>query len=545
MMTKMNYNKHITTYLKMVENGEVQASKELKELVTFIKNKLDTNKVVYKDDLIDRAIEITEKYFFPMMAWQKFLYAFVFGVYFEDGTLVFNEYFVMMGRGGGKNGILAALAFSLIYLLPIKNYDINFVATSEKQAKTSFNEIRDVLESNPKKFKKFFYWTKQEITYRKTNSTISYSTSNPKTADGARPGAIAFDEVHAYEDEEQIKVHTSGLGKREDPRRFYITTDGNTRDGFLDQLKSEAHMILSGERPRRKTLPMIYKLDEAKEVDNFEAWEKANPSVRHFKSLEQEMMEEYEKMQDRPSSELEFMTKRMNIPSNDSYTAVAEWEKILATNQEMPDLTGHECIGGVDFADTMDFVGVGLLFKVEGKTYWKQHTFINYQSIEKYNYKVPIDLAIEQGYVTILNTETNRPEDIAGWFLEQARNYRIKMIASDLYRIKYLEQAFKDYGLPELKIARSGSKTHTQLQPLVEDLFAYQKLVYGDDLMMRWYTNNTYVERDGKGNITYEKIEPKLRKTDGFSAFLHALQFVDELTQQTISYNHRLKTYTY
>ena len=35
--------------------------------------------------------------------------------------------------------------------------------------------------------------------------------------------------------------------------------------------------------------------------------------------------------------------------------------------------------------------------------------------------------------------------------------------------------------------------------------FANHNLVYGDDMMMRWYTNNTAVKVDGKGNKTYEK----------------------------------------
>ena len=54
-------------------------------------------------------------------------------------------------------------------------------------------------------------------------------------------------------------------------------------------------------------------------------------------------------------------------------------------------------------------------------------------------------------------------------------------------------------------------------------MFATESIVYGADRMMRWYTNNVYVDKDSKGNISYEKIEPYLRKTDGFMALIHAL----------------------
>jgi phage terminase large subunit-like protein len=48
---------------------------------------------------------------------------------------------------------------------------------------------------------------------------------------------------------------------------------------------------------------------------------------------------------------------------------------------------------------------------------------------------------------------------------------------------------------------------------------------------MRWYVNNTYTETDGKGNVTYHKIEPKTRKTDGFFALVHALTQDGELQE--------------
>ena len=37
---------------------------------------------------------------------------------------------------------------------------------------------------------------------------------------------------------------------------------------------------------------------------------------------------------------------------------------------------------------------------------------------------------------------------------------------------------------------------------------------------MRWYTNNTQVITDKFGNKQFGKIEPKLRKNDGFMAFM-------------------------
>ncbi|MFC0525786.1 terminase TerL endonuclease subunit [Pontibacillus salicampi] len=533
MSSKIKYNEHIDRYINKVKSGEIIVSQEVRLLIDYVQLKLDRDDVYIDGEEINEAIDNIEKYFpFKLLDWQKFITAFVVGVFYEDGSLVFNEFFIMMGRGAGKNGFIAALSFYLISKQKIKNYDVGIVATSESQAKTSFMDVWNVLDDNWKKLHKFFKKTLEIIGFYKTKSKLKYYTNNARTKDGLRPGAIIFDEVHAYESEDNIKVFTSALGKVQRPRRFYITTDGYIRDGFLDQMKEESSMLLKGEIKKSKLFPFICKLDDKEEVHDFRKWEKANPSINHFPDLKEEMETEYHNLEHRKSAKIEFMTKRMNVPSQDAYDLVAEWEKIKATNQTMPDLKGVTCIGAIDYSDTKDFAAVGLLFKQGNKRYWKHHTFINQKSLDANNFKVDLERAKSEGLVTIIKDETNRPEHIADWFAEQAKYYHIKLITSDLYRINYLREEFDKMGFNKLEIARSGTKTHTMLRPIIEDLFAYENIIYGDDLMMRWYTNNVYIKRDAKENITYEKIEPRLRKTDGFFALLHALQFEEQLPKQ-------------
>lgn len=550
MKSSKKYHWTIDNYMAQVENNEVQASKEVKLLMIFIRTKLDRKDVIIDVEKIEKGIENINKHFpkekFSWLDWEYFIFAFVAGVFFKDGTLVFNEFLILMGRGAGKTAFMAVLEWYLISVQGIKGYNVDIVATSEDQAKTSFDDVKEIIDEDKKKYQKFFRATEKQIIYKATKSKLKYKTSNAKTKDGARPGAVFFDEVHAYENEDSIKVHSSGFGKRPFARRFYFTTDGNNRDGFLDMLKEESQMILRNERPKRRVFPFICKLDEAEEVDDFSKWEKANPSIRYFSDLRLEMELVYEKMQDRPSERLEFMTKRMNWPLADEMSAVTSWENLIEMTQvEWPDLSGCSCVGGVDMADTMDFISVGLLFKKDGKYYWLNHTFINKKALVGRNYNIDIERGIKEGRITMIHEETNKAEYVVNWFMNQAKKYRITSIAADLYRFNYLRDAFKEAGFEKLEIGRTGTRTHTELQPVIEDLFNLKKLIYmKDDFMMRWYTNNTYKKPDGKGNISYEKIEPKLRKTDGFHAFLHALQLRDKVVDFKPSYNRRLRTVT-
>lgn len=533
-MTSYKYHPFIDDYIDGVRSGKYIVSNDVKLLVDLVERKLQQENVIIDTNEITEAREFIERYFsFELYPAQLFVLACVAGLFYEDGTLVFNEFLLLWGRGAGKNGFIAALAFYFVAKQKIEGYNVDIVALSEKQAKTSFMDIHSVLEKFKTKMKKFFKWTLKEILYKKTNSVINYHTNNAKTKDGLRPGVIIFDEVHEYESYDNIKVFTSALGKVALARRFYITTDGNVRGGVLDDFKAEAEMVLKGELPNSRMFPFLAHLDHEDEMHDKRMWEKANPGINFLPHLKAEMVMEYENIKVRPSSRIEFMTKRMNLPQLLSANGVTDWPKILAASKPLPDLTGFECVGGIDYADIRDFVGVGLLFKANGKRHWIHHTFINHRSLKLYDFKVDIDLAVNLGLATIIYDETNKVEYIADWFLEQSKKYYIKTIGADRVRFNHLQDKFTEYGLP-LEKSINGVITHTKLEPIVEEMFSNEEILWGDDLLMRWYTWNTYVKRDAKGNITYEKIEPELRKTDGFFALLHALQHDHLLIEQQV-----------
>lgn len=62
----------------------------------------------------------------------------------------------------------------------------------------------------------------------------------------------------------------------------------------------------------------------------------------------------------------------------------------------------------------------------------------------------------------------------------------------------------------------------SEVAPIITSAFISHKIRWGDSMTMRWYTNNACRKIDSNGNITFEKIEPKTRKTDGFMAFVAA-----------------------
>lgn len=541
----MKYNKYIDRWFEIVEKQEIKTCKEQKQLVSWLKKKLDTEDIVIKHEEIEKAIVTKERYFnYKLLDWEKFLDACEYGLYYKDGSLVFNEFFILGGRGFGKNGYVSTeIFYQTTKQHGIKNYDIDIIATSETQAKTSFNDVHELINENPR-LKEAFDITLEEIKNKTTKSTVNYNTSNSKTKDGRRPGHVFFDEIHAYEDYKNIKVHTSGGGKKPNWRVTYITTDGDIRGGVIDDYKKEAQDVFSGIIKKTRTLFFICKLDDEKEVEDSSNWIKANPSLNEFKGLFNTMVDEFEKAQLRPSLFHEFMTKRMNIPHQDETRAVAKWEDIEATNQTIPDLANEACIGGIDYASVRDFCGVGLLFKKDGKKIWISHTFINRNSPHlKLIKKEILEEADEKGEITWVSTPTIPPEIVGEWFFKQMTKYNMIAIALDKVKANYFIEAFENIGFSlrsatnktgEIVIVRSGEYTDTMVYGILEDWFSNHNLIFGDSTLMRWYVNNTAVEPRKNGNKVFIKIEQQSRKNDGFMAFTHAVSIQSELkeTQQ-------------
>lgn len=127
--------------------------------------------------------------------------------------------------------------------------------------------------------------------------------------------------------------------------------------------------ILEGKDLDDPLFPFICKIDDPKEVDNPEVWEKANPMFSeprssYAKGLFKKVRTQFKQLVNNPSNREEFMTKRMNLPEVDLAKSVPSWEDILSTNRPFPDLSHRTCVGGLDFANIKDFAAVGLFFKV-------------------------------------------------------------------------------------------------------------------------------------------------------------------------------------
>lgn len=534
--------KYIDDYIQSIQSGAIPASKEMIKATGLIQEKLDNENVFIDMEKIEKAIELIERYFeIILIDWQLFVLALVHCYYKDTDMVVFDEFLIVMGRGNGKNGFISPLAWYLTtHYHGIKGYNVDIIANSEDQAKTSFNDIYEMLERTWARSKRFFYKSKVDIRNLITKSYIRYNTSNARTKDGRRSACLVFDELHEYENSGIIGVFTSGFGKRKHSRVFKITTNGYVREGVLDEDLRLANDILNGTVTGLGICPLIYKADDEDDIHNPDMWIKANPSINAFPELKAQMEKEYARMEYDAQVEQDFFTKRMNLPKNTSDTAVTSWENIEATHiiktddkettREIPDLTGWKCVVGIDYAQINDLVSVNMRFKKGDLKYDLNHSWLCLQSRDLNRIRAPWREWADKGLLSLVDDIEIPPETIAGYIFEQMKKYTIEGIALDSYR----------YGLLAIELAKIGF-SHAlknvyivrpsdimKIVPTIESDFNNKRLVWGDNPVLRWATNNTKRVRSSRsmgfdtGNFMYAKIEAKSRKTDPFMALVHS-----------------------
>lgn len=539
----------------MIKENKVEHCKEQELMIdNLIIPVLNREDVYIDDERIEKGLALQKYFPFELIEWERFLFALIVGVLFKDGDIYFNDIRILVGRGSGKNGLISFLCF--YFLSPyhgINGYNIDILANSEEQAKTSFKDVYDVITAPEKKeytktLKANYHATKELITGTRTKSELRFNTSSKRGKDSKRTGCVIFDEKHEYVDTQNINTLKSGLGKVWHARIITITTDGHIRGAVLDQEKEQNQAILKEYNPLNRTLVFWCRIEDEKEWNQIDKLVKAIPSLNDFKSLRSTIQKEIIDMPYNMDYYPEFMAKRCNFPIGNKEVEVASWDDILATNQEIPDLEGMNCVGGVDYAKTNDFVAVGLTFRIDDKIYYKQHTFVCSRSRDLGGIKAPLNEWEEKGDLTFINDVEISPEVVTGWFEEQAQHYNILKIAIDHYRYSLLNSKFKEIGFDayERKNIFPVRPSHLmQAAPIINSAFVTHKIVFGDVPIMRWYTNNTKKMMDAKGNISYGKIEPCYRKTDGFMAFANTIVILDEIPEAVDYGNIKFDVYSY
>lgn len=535
--------KYIDDYANDILSGKIPAGKRLKKAMKYILAKLDNDDIFIDVEKTEKAKDLIEEHFeFELLPWQLFVLSLIHCFYISVDKVVFRKFLIVMGRGNGKNGFISALSW--YFTTPahgIKRYNVDIVANSKEQAATSFNDIYEMLEDGWDRLKRYFYKTLKMIKNLRTASVIRYHAANAKTKEGGRTACLVLDEIDMYEDDSVVKAFEGGLGKKKHSRIFEITTEGDHREGYLDDERRQADQVLNGLIANSSMCPLFWEIDEEHQAKDRNLWEMANPSLPYFPELQIEMDEQFALIPYSSSAESLFYTKRMNFPKRDRELIVASREEILDAGKPLPDLVGKSCVCGIDYAQLSDMASVGLWFKQGEQRYWIQHSWFCKNSADWNRVKKTEKMQTTwSNQVTVVDDVEISPYLIANKISEWMTKYHIVKIALDKARLALIRKALESVGI-YIEETREKSMVVfvrrfdlVSVGPVIESIFRTGSLSWGENNeFMNWNTNNTGRKQDkgNPGNYLYYKIEARSRKNDAFMAMVHAATIESEIPE--------------
>lgn len=538
-----NIPEEILEYIELVESDKPRACPEQHALVSMIRRIFETEDVYVDTELLGKYLGLQKYFPFRLLPWEIFVEALWNCTFSADGRPRFKSLLVFVGRGAGKDGLISFDCGCMVSPYnPVKGYNVDICANNEDQAMTPVRDFVEVLETPKfeKKLNKHFYHTRENIQGRKNKGVIKGRTNNPKGRDGMRSGKVIFNEVHAYENYDNIKVFITGQGKVPQPRVGYFSSNGDVSDGPYDDLMARGRRILFEGEPDRGLLPFICCLTEKEQVHDRENWHMANPSLYAFPHLLQEIEEEYHDWLENPEQNGDFLTKRMGLRAGFKEISVTDYEKVKATNKPLPDLKGWSCTVGIDYAELSDWAAVNLHFRRGDDRFDINHAWVCTHSKTLPRVRAPWREWAKAGYVTIVDDVSIHPKLLADHVRDAARLYNLRKLAMDHYRWTLVSDAFKEIGWDandrdRVKLIRPSDIM--RVEPVIQECFDRELFHWGNNPCLRWAVNNTKRVRSSKkqgsdtGNFYYAKIEAKSRKTDMFMALVASM--VEEPTLGT------------
>lgn len=531
----------ILEYIELVESDSPRACPEQHALVAHIRKCFETEDLTVDLSQLEKYMGLQKYFPFDLFPWQKFLIGLWDCTYTADGMPRWDTVFGMVARGAGKDGLIAYdSACSISPYCESARYDVDICANDEEQAIRPVKDLLEVLES-PKwesKLNKHYYHTKELIQGRKNKGVMKGRTNNPKGRDGMRSGKIIFNEVHQYQTYDNIKVFITGQGKVKNPRAGYFTSNGHVNDGPLDDKLAQGRRILFENEPDNGFLPFICCLPSVDMVHDPENWHMANPSLQYLPALLKQTEKEYRDWKERPEENGDFLAKRMGLRAGFTEVSVTDYEKVLATNRELPDLKGWSCTVGIDYAELSDWAAVNLHFRRGQMRFDINHAWVCAQSKTLPRVKAPWKEWAKAGHLTVVQDVSIHPDLIAQYIAQAMRKYNVKMLAMDHHRWTLVSESLKKIGFDandksRVKLVRPSDIM--RVEPLIQECFDRQQFTWGDCPPLRWAVNNTKRVRSSRqagvdtGNFIYAKIEAKSRKTDPFMALVAAMTVEDVL----------------
>lgn len=452
-------NSWLLEYIEKCKTKEIIIGQELMTMLDILLGHFENPDIKFDTSESDKRIKFIEKeckHYQAPFAKKPFILtlrqkAFIESFYsfkicdpeIDRRVRLYQEYLLLIGRKCGKTPLVAAMDLAE-YFCGEMGTNILCSSNDYEQADLMFQAI-DAMREESRTLEKvtrrnikgiYFGNRKQKKKKGKFSSQNKGSIKKISAKTGSKEGKNikvgSVDETHELKDNSSTMPIRQALSTQDEPIYGELTTEGFTRDGYLDGRLKEARKVLKGELDRPRWLIWLHTQDNEEEIWRDESsWVKSNPDLGVIKKwgfLRQMVSEAKESS----ATKAFVLAKDFNLPQSASAAWLPQSAIIQLDTFDLKDFQGSFYISGNDFAETTDLCSSTLLFKKpnDRKTYFHTHYWIPESKLDKSPDDVDYLKWSREGWLTIVEGNSVDSSLVADWHFALLEEYDLKPFKS-------------------------------------------------------------------------------------------------------------------
>lgn len=452
--------------------------------------------------------------------WQQFIDWCVFGwKRCDTQTRRFTKVYIEVARKNGKTTMAATTANYCLLMDGEQGAEVYMIATKKDQAKIAWTEAEAQIRKHP------FLAAKCKTFKQNSTVTIPGSTAlmrplgkDSDTEDGKNPHFTLVDEYHAHKTPEQLNVMEDGMGSREQPLLYIITTAGYDKNcPCFQEERTLVVGILSGSISPvpEDVFGIIFTLDEEDDWTDEKVWVKSNPNLG-VSVYTEFLRSQVRKALSTPQKQNSVKTKNLNIWTQATTAWITDevWKGCAGKVRE-DILQDRECYGAIDLSTSTDITSWTLCFPptdLDPHYIFLYRYFIPEEDLleRQRRDKVPYVLWRDRGHVMATPGNVIDYKFIEAQVRKDADYFNIKEIAYDPWNSNEIIQNIEDSGMETVPF-RQGYASMSGPSKDFEKRVMSKDINHGGHPVTSWMISCTEVKSDPSGNI--KPVKPDRKKS--------------------------------
>lgn len=475
----------------------------------------------------------------------------------------FRVAYVEQGKGNGKSPLAAGVGMKAFVADGELGAEVYVAATLKDQAMIAFRDAVKMRDQSPQLAKRIGTSGKNPVW--QMYHTASGSFMKPLSKDGAhsgpRPNCVLIDEYHEHKSADMLEMLEAGFKRRENPLLFIITNSGDSRTSPCFDMHTYCSRIVKGETEgidpaaADQTFAYICALDTGDDpLKDDSCWKKANPLLGV--TIKRDYLEKaVAQARSMPAKQNKVLRLNFCVWTDAAETWISReiWEKAERPGIDWEAMRGRDCYVGLDLAFTTDMSAAAFVFPsatadADGKRtydafvkFWRPREGLREASERD---RVRYDLWAKSGDIDLTEGPVIRLSPIAQMLAKAEKDFRLKAIAYDRYRLKELADMMADLGISGLPLIehpqgfRRAKTKHPNAQTVLidnplwmpnscqelENAVTEERLRVAINPALRWNVSSAVVRNDpaGTDNWIFNKLKATGR-IDGLVALAMAI----------------------